>query len=429
MRLKNLCTAAGKCLLCLLLAVLLGTAAMTAVYALPTGRMHTNVDRSIPLLENEGSSFFWAPPDDMSTRLDGFTDTIMMQTAIYNRDRHHLPQEAMLNRRVDFSGATSPIESLIRYVYGEQEGTVSSYARYWNGYLLYLKPLLLFFSLPQIRTMDACFQFCLAAAVLLLAYRKRGTKLAVPMALMILSLNPVSTAMSLQYTSMYVLTLGGALAMLSLETWKKENGYLLFLFLGIGTAFFDFLTYPAAAVGVCLALQALLDSRTGKEALVHAVGSGAAWAFGYGGMWGSKWVLAQLLTGENVLSDALAQARFRSGSQASDLAGSARISFWGVVGKNLSVYLTAGYMLLAIGLLAALLWLLLRKHYRFSPDKGRLAVLALCFAVPFVWYLLLRNHSSQHYWMTHRNLSAAVFALAGFVCFSLHNPKEDCSHG
>lgn len=429
MRLKNLCTAAGKCLLCLLLAVLLGTAAMTAVYVIPTGRMHTNVDRSIPLLENEGGSFLWAPPDDLSTRLDGFTDAIMMQTAIYNRDRHHLLQEAMLNRRVEFYETGDPITSLIRYVYGEHKGPISSYARYWNGYLLYLKPLLLFFSLPQIRTMDACFQFCLAAAVLLLAYRKGGTKLAVPMALMILSLNPISTAMSLQYTSMYVLTLGGALAMLSLETWKKENGYLLFLFLGIGTAFFDFLTYPAAAVGVCLALQALLDSRTGKEALVHAVGSGAAWAFGYGGMWGSKWVLAQLLTGENVLSDALAQVRFRSGSQTSDAIGSAKVSFLGVVGKNLSVYLTAGYVLLAIGLLAALLWLLLRKHYPFSPDKGRLAVLALCFAVPFVWYLLLRNHSSQHYWMTHRNLSAAVFALAGFVCFSLHNPKEDCSHG
>ena len=418
-----------RCLLWLLISVLVGTVLMTAVYALPTGRMHTNVDRSIPLLENEGGSFFWAPPDDMSTRLDGFTDAIMLQTAIYNRDRHHLLQEAMLNRKMDFSGATSPIEFLIRYVYGEREGIVSSYARYWNGYLLYLKPLLLFFSLPQIRTMDACFQFCLAAAVLLLAYRERGTRLAVPMALMILSLNPISTAMSLQYTSMYVLTLGGALAMLSLETWKKKGGYLLFLFLGIGTAFFDFLTYPAAAVGVCLALQALLDSRTGKEALVHAVGSGAAWAFGYGGMWGSKWVLAQLLTGEKVLSDAFHQARFRSGSQASDAIGSAKVSFLGVVGKNLSVYLTAGYVLLAIGLLAALLWLLLRKHYRFSPDKGRLAVLALCFAVPFVWYLLLRNHSSQHYWMTHRNLSTAFFALAGFVCFSLHTPKEDCSHG
>lgn len=429
MRLKNLCTAAGKSLLCLLLAVLLGTAAMTAVYALPTGRMHTNVDRSIPLLENEGGSFFWAPPDDMSTRLDGYTDAIMMQTAIYNRDWHHLLQEAMLNRRVEFYETGDPITSLIRYVYGEHRGPVSSYARYWNGYLLYLKPLLLFFSLPQIRTMDACFQFCLAAAVLLLAFRKRGTRLAVPIALMILSLNPISTAMSLQYTSMYVLTLGGVLAMLALDTWEKKNGYLLFLFLGIGTAFFDFLTYPAAAVGVCLALQALLDSRTGKEALVHAVGSGAAWAFGYGGMWGSKWVLAQLLTGEKVLSDAFHQARFRSGSQASDAIGSAKVSFLGVVGKNLSVYLSAGYVLLALGLLAALLWLLLGKHYRFSPDKGRLAVLALCFAVPFVWYLLLRNHSSQHYWMTHRNLSAAVFSLAGFVCFSLHNPKEDCSHG
>ena len=426
---KSLGRYALRCFLWLLVSVLLGVLLLTAVYALPTGRMHTNVDRSIPLLENEGSGFFWAPPDDVTTRLDGFTDAIMAQTAIYKNTENPLV-EAMQNNRVEFSPEKwSPIDSLIRYVYGEYDGPVISYARYWNGYLLYLKPLLLFFSLPQILAMDACFQLCLAMALVLLAYKKGGMKLAVPTMLMILSLNPISTAMSLQYTSMYVLTLGGALVMLGLESWKKENGYLLFLFLGIATAFFDFLTYPAAAVGVCLALQALLDSRTGKAACGKAIASGAAWGFGYGGMWGSKWVLASLLTEENVLSDAMTQVRLRSGNQSADAVGSPEISFFQVVGKNLSAYKTAGFVLLAVVLLGALLWLLLGKKYRFRPDKSRLAVLALCFAVPFVWYLLLRNHASEHYWMTHRNLSAAFFTLAGFVCFSLQKPQEDCVHG
>ena len=50
------------------------------------------------------------------------------------------------------------------------------YARYWHGYLLFLKPLLLFFSLSDIRMMNAALQLILAAGVLLLAFRKRGLR-------------------------------------------------------------------------------------------------------------------------------------------------------------------------------------------------------------------------------------------------------------
>ena len=66
-----------------------------------------------------------------------------------------------------------------------------------------------------------------------------------------------------------------------------------------------------------------------------------------------------------------------------------------------------------------LVWLLLTKRCRFAPEKASLLSLLIVFAVPFIWYFLVRNHSMVHYWMTHRNLAAAAFALSGFVCFSM----------
>ena len=415
---KSFGKAGLKCFVCLLLSILAGILLMTCVYILPTGRMLTQADRSLPIFENEGTSFCWAP-EEKSARLDGFTDAIMLQTAVYVRDENPM-KAAMRNDRMEFTeGKLDPAGSLKQYVYGDRSGYVVDYARYWHGYLLFLKPLLLFFSLSDIRMMNAALQLILAAGVLLLAFRKRGLRLALPMGLALLVLNPVSTALSMQFSSIYYLTLLGLLIMLLTESWDRSWGYLVFLFLGIGTAFFDFLTYPVCAVGTCLALQALMSRADGKTRLLKTVGSGAAWAFGYGGMWSGKWLAASLITGTNVLRDAMEQAQYRSGGEVTAAEGGVNATFGAVLSRNLGVLVNPAAAILVLALTGMLVWLLVTKRCRFALERASLLSLAVAFAVPFVWYFLLRNHSMVHCWMTYRNLSAAVFALSGGLCFGL----------
>ena len=393
---KSFGKAGLKCFVCLLLSILAGILLMTCVYILPTGRMLTQADRSLPIFENEGTSFCWAP-EEKSARLDGFTDAIMMQIAVYIRDADPL-KAAMQNDRMEFTeGKLDPAGSLKQYVYGDRSGYVVDYARYWHGYLLFLKPLLLFFSLSDIRMMNAALQLILAAGVLLLAFRKRGLRLALPMGLALLVINPVSTALSMQFSSIYYLTLLGLLIMLLTESWDRSWGYLVFLFLGIGTAFFDFLTYPACAVGTCLALQALMSRADGKTRLLKTVGSGAAWAFGYG----------------------VEQAQYRSGGEVTAAEGGVSATFGAVLGRNLGILANPAAAVIVLALLGVLVWLLVTKRCRFALERASLLSLAVAFSVPFVWYFLLRNHSLVHCWMTYRNLSAAVFALSGGLCFGL----------
>ena len=415
---KSFGKAGLKCFVCLLLSILAGILLMTCVYILPTGRMLTQADRSLPIFENEGTSFCWAP-EEKSARLDGFTDAIMMQIAVYIRDADPL-KAAMQNDRMEFTeGKLDPAGSLKQYVYGDRSGYVVDYARYWHGYLLFLKPLLLFFSLSDIRMMNAALQLILAAGVLLLAFRKRGLRLALPMGLALLVLNPVSTALSMQFSSIYYLTLLGLLIMLLTESWDRSWGYLVFLFLGIGTAFFDFLTYPACAVGTCLALQALMSRADGKTRLLKTVGSGAAWAFGYGGMWSGKWLAASLITGNSVMRDAVEQAQYRRGGEVTAAEGGVNATFSAVLGRNLGVLANPAAAVIVLALTGMLVWLLVTKRCRFALERASLLSLAIAFAVPFVWYFLLRNHSLVHCWMTYRNLSAAAFALSGGLCFGL----------
>lgn len=80
---QKLWVKAFRCVDFLILSIVAGVLLMTAVYVLPVGRMHTQVDASRPLLENEGHGFYWCPPDDVTTRLDGYTDCIMLQSAVY----------------------------------------------------------------------------------------------------------------------------------------------------------------------------------------------------------------------------------------------------------------------------------------------------------------------------------------------------------
>ena len=179
------------------------------------------------------------------------------------------------------------------------------------------------------------------------------------------------------------------------------------------------MTYPACAVGICLGLQALMSQSSGRDRLLKTIGSGTAWAFGYGGMWSGKWLAASLITGTNALSDAMEQIQYRSGGTVTASEGGAEATFGAVVSRNLGVFITPAAVLILLALLGVLVWLLLTKRCRFAPEKASLLSLLIVFAVPFIWYFLVRNHSMVHYWMTHRNLAAAAFALSGFVCFSM----------
>ena len=394
----------------LLASVLAGVVLMTAVYALPTARMRHHVEISLPYILSEGDRYQWAPYHN-GTELDGFTDSIMLGTAIYGRSGNPL-QDAMVCPRAEYTpGDSVPVDSVSRYAQKEENFREVTYARYWHGYLLFLKPLLLFFTPSDLRLINMAVQLILAAAVLGLSWKRGGLSLAIPLGAALLCLNPISTALCLQYTDVYLLMLVFSAGMLLGKTYEKSWGWLLYLWLGISTAFLDFLTYPLVALGVLLALQTVLTEGKPLEKIGKNLGFSILWSVGYGGMWAGKWVAASVLTEQNVIADALQNVLNRTGGVADAPVGLAP-----VIWQNAQHYVNPLGKLLLLLLGAVLLWALVSKRYRLRISWNRVLPLLVIALYPFVWYAALRNHSMIHAYMTHRNL--AVTVLAACCCVS-----------
>lgn len=415
---KKLLRSIGICIGSVLLAIVIGCILMTCAYVMPTYRMLPHVVQSEDSINVEGSAYYWAPGYP-GARLDEYTDNIMMQTAVFEGTGNKL-RDAMLNPRMIFPNADlNPGDALINYVYGARNGEITTYGRYWHGYLLFLKPLLLFFNLSDIRMFNMVLQWGLALSLLILAYRKAGLRLVIPLGIAILSLNPLSTALSFQYSSIYLLTLIACILQLQFELYRKRDGWLLYLWLGIATAFFDFLTYPPAALGICLIQGLALREGRSKEKLAYTIAAGFSWGIGYGGMWGGKWLAGSLLTGQNILADAVEKVQYRIGAQTVSAEGGSTFTYGDILLKNIGVYYNAAGLLMLLGLVILVGYLILVKGYRFRPVQSNLAAFLGVALIPFAWYFVLKNHSGVHYWMTHRNLSITIMALSSFVSFSL----------
>lgn len=133
---------------------LLGLISLTLVYLLPTERMEQNVKSSMDIFYTE-SVYPQQVSGYKATQLDNETDAIMLLGAIYDGGNYSAIKQAMRAARVDISDVPSKCNVLIKYAWENQEpDSVSEYSRYWHGYMLWLKPLLLFFDYADIRMLN-----------------------------------------------------------------------------------------------------------------------------------------------------------------------------------------------------------------------------------------------------------------------------------
>lgn len=329
----------GKSAIIVFIAALLGTLSLIFIYALPVGRATNNARSSMNIYQREGNYPSWAP-GKASAQLDNFTDSIMVRNAIFP-GTGNLIEDAMLNPKYSYRGA-SQTDSLLKELQGETENReVSRYARYWHGYLLYLKPLLILRPIKDIRMLNGTLQLLLAFYLFWLISKKMDSKYSWAFLLSYVMLNPVSLAMSFQYTSMYYIMMLGSIYMLKKwnTDWFSGKYVLFFTTMGTLTAFFDFLTYPLVSYGIPMVLMLLLSNQEKlldkKITGIHMVVKGAiAWGLGYSGMYIGKWLMSWLLTGHNTLMEASGQALYRMGTTTGGAEGNVSFHALSVIGRN-----------------------------------------------------------------------------------------------
>lgn len=395
-------------------AVVVGLMLMILVYLLPVSGMRQNILKSSEMFEMEGDSYCWAPGVE-STHLDNYTDAMMYNEAVFI-GTGSLLKDAMNNSYISYEGDNSQCLALVRAAFEEElspEAVVIDYARYWHGYLVWMKPLLLVCTPSHIRMISVGFQFLLLIFALALLYKKGGFGLLIPFAAGVLTLGPVNTALCMQFASVYIIMLIGTIVIMLPDMNKNDIYWKVFLGIGIATAYFDFLTYPLVGLAFPMLVMLSMLKTDIRDKFYRMIKSAFYWFFGYVGMWSGKWIVSFILTGNNTLREGVNAVRYRAYGDAMGEANIDSSSAIKVIIKNVGQLLNPPMiMLLLVIVLAIVLFVIIKKDsIEFGLSKDVVCTTALIGISPFLWYMAIKNHSAIHAYMTHRNLAVTVFAM------------------
>ena len=401
----------------MLCAILAGAVLLTAVYSIPYDAIRDNIISSAEILNEEGPY-----PDEYSwcmSELDNFTDGIMLSEACCETEGSALSRAMSSERYMLYYGwagiffylGISPIESF------------DSYARYWHGYLVTLKPLLTITDYSGIRIINLIVQTMLAAAVCMLMYKKGMKKYIFAYIISICFIAPLVIAKSLQMSTCYYILNAGCLAVLILKDKASFRKYMfLFLWIGIITAYMDFLTYPIATFGMPAVLYLLCDkSESCKKTLLRLLNLLFCWGAGYAVMWASKWVLAGIITGTNVLADAASEAVIWADE------AKQYYTLWYTWYRNIRSFVLNPAFIIA--LIAAIVLIIIfirqcaKKEISFSDSFiGVLPFIAVA-VLPFIWYTAMMAHSYVHDFFTSKALVMSAFAILCALTKIAYKPK------
>lgn len=348
-----------------------------------------------------------------STLLDIHTDTVMLSAAICQSsdniisDVMFAPRRHLLENNNDFqliANYTCEDESQVQY---------RQYPRYWHGYLIMLKPMLIFFNVAELHLIYFYVQSILLLLIMIGLIKKNQIPLAVCFAIGVLIINPMVTALNFQNASIYFILLLSILFLV--YAGKLEEDYLVkkqclafFQIIGMSVAYFDFLTYPIVALGVpLLFLLYFSDTVDVKKRVIYVILHSVMFFAGFLGMFFCKWGLATLFTDVNVFKDAydeiivLLNANNVEGAEITIASGMAR---------NLLTYIQPPYLILIVGGIIYAVSVSLKAGGVTSTWIYRNIPVILVALYP-LGHMLASTHSYFHYHFVYREFVVTILAV------------------
>lgn len=405
---------------------------LTITSSFPSKLLYNNVKKSSEILLNEGNrKIIYIPYRSTNMQFDNYTDALMINTA-YSIDSTKPFESSFLARKNYIPNVTDEIyqdtsgelKSSSKYKYHNEVGELNDlvngekaesfeYARYWHGYLILLRPLLMFVSLKQIRIILTIILFLFAIILAYLLYKKINITVATIFISSMLGIEYFYLGFSLQGIFVFLIAMIASIHML--YRWNKIKDYNIYFFIiGILTNFFDFLTVPIVTLFIPLIIYSLLFTRKSKDKITlknilkYIVVFSINWGIGYGIAWLFKWILVDIFFNRKMITTALQQIIYRTNT-------SDYFNLFNVISVN-KEYI---YVPVFITLLCTFSMLNInRKKYKlekkyFNNEKKQLVILPyiIISIVPFLWYMLLENHSYYHAFFTYRNLIITIICI------------------
>lgn len=372
---------------------------MALVYCIPTSWIRSHVEQSLEVMEVEGERpmyFFYRH----SAIVDNHTDKLMIESLIQNRDYYN------------------PIQASV---------SVNQYPRYWHGYQVLLRPLMVVFQVQELRYLGMMvFHLLFFVSAWLLA-KKTKPVIAMLYVLTVASAYIVVVAACFQYLTTFLVLFSSLIVLLTKYGRQKPVNYLMyFMVVGMVENFFDFLTYPIITLGIPLIVLLWLQVRDNEAGFKENFGlmftSSAAWGIGYAMTWIAKWGITVVVLGIRYFWRTMDVVQYRlQGSEEDPL------DRLGTIRRNLKAWMNvqdggviSWSKVVLVLLLIAILLIVWKKV---KEKKTMIAYIPILFVAcyPYLWYLVMSNHSQIHYWYTYR---AQLVTLFGGLVFLVGILKE-----
>lgn len=429
------------------IAVMLGLNILMLLSSLiPSSLLEQHVKESANIIVDQKE--YWAV-----TSIDGIdncTDALMLNEAysIDNTDpiysymsaRKNFKKGLTTKEQGDFTGELHSINVGIAADYGDgyapgiellnftenRIDTSFTYTRYWHGYLIYLRPLLLFINITGIRVVQGLFLGFLFLYLIYLLYKKFDKKIASIFAFSILAVKTFFIVLSMQGFPVYAIALLASIILLKNYDKIKDFG-LFFFVIGIVTNFFDYLTVPLLTLGIPLIIYLLLKIKdnkkyTEKQVALETIKYIIIWFLGYAITWFSKFAIYSIAYDSNALVNGIQQMFYRSER-------SNYKSYFTIQGTIREFLLTTYLFSLIVYFVIKFVYkfihiFLLNYSYKKDDSYKKYQILVIPFVIigilPFVWYSVLANHTILHYYFVYRHTLLTILTSLLLILFCVN---------
>lgn len=284
-----------------------------------------------------------------------------------------------------------------------------NYNRYWHGYQILWRPMLVFFNVNTIRYICMAIYICLLIFFVYKSIKEKYTGLAIGMVLMnIFHIIPFGFN-ALEYIPVFLITIIISCLILC----KKIQLQPALILSGISVAFFDFWTSETLTLTVPCVIYAYISNKENKLKIKEIIYGIIYWVSGYGATFLYKWGLSSLIYKENFFKEAIDKYNMHSFSD--NLFSnffSVKYNINILLLNQSSISTTFKWIVIFIIMLAIFIYFFKKEN---SSIKYILTISSIAL-IPYIRYIVFKGHSREYVFFTYRAQLVVVLIITLLIC-------------
>ena len=290
------------------------------------------------------------------------------------------------------------------------------YLRYWHGSTAILRPLLIFFNINQIYTINKVLLFLLAIILFVILFNK-SKKLAVIYGISLVMIAFIYVPMCFEFSwTFYIMFIASIIAIL-IEKRGNSGLYKLFFLTGIVTCYLDFLSTEIITILVPVIFVLYIRNKENrikfKDAIIFVVVSCALWLIAYVLMWVAKWLIAAVVLKIDVME--FVKEELFEKFNGWDEGITASVMYKDVLVRNIKTLYPIHIMqpeMLIVVICMSIVFLAIFIDWKNISKKWFALIMLLISLVPYIRYIVLTFHSYYHSFFTFR---AQIISIIGIT--------------